>query len=123
MSSRLSGTLLCRAGDDRVAFAAQDVASIESPSTFGGLAGSASAAFHGASITGRILVAISGEGVGVDALEIDAEPRTLLPTPGVLVRIAGGSVRGFILVRGALWPVLSLVDFGRYLAPAPREAA
>src|SRR6218665_490839 len=123
MSSRLSGTLLCRAGDDRVAFAAQEVATIESPSTFGGLAGSASRAFNGASVTGRILVAVSGESVGGGTLAIDAGPPSLLPAPGLLARIAGGSLKGFIQVRGALWPVMSLVDFGRFLAPSSREAA
>jgi hypothetical protein len=30
--------------------------------------------------------------------------------------MAGGSLRGFIQVRGTLWPVMSLVDFGRFLA-------
>lgn len=123
MSARLSGTLLCRAGDNRVAFVAQEVATIESPSTFGGLAGSASHAFREASVTGRILVAISGEGVGVDTLEIDAEPRALLPAPVVLARLAGCSLKGFIQVRGALWPVMSLVEFGRFLAPSSREVA
>jgi hypothetical protein len=66
-------------------------------------------------------VAASGEAVGVNALEIDAEPLAVLPAPAVLVRVAGGSLRGFIQVRGMLWPVMSLVDFGRFLAS--REAA
>ncbi|HEX8536279.1 MAG TPA: protein CrdC [Cystobacter sp.] len=114
--SRISGTLLCRAGEGRVAFAAHEVDSIESPETFGGWAGSACEAFAEESSSGRILVAASGEAVGVNALEIDAEPFVVLPAPAVLARVAGGSLRGFIQVRGMLWPVMSLVDFGRFLA-------
>jgi hypothetical protein len=124
--SRLTGTLLCRAGEDRVAFAAHEVDTIESPTTFGGRAGWASprrAEEPGAHATGRILVASTGEAVGVDAVAIDAEPLTMLPAPRVLSRMAGGSLRGFIQVRGALWPVMSLVHFGRFLAPSAREVA
>jgi hypothetical protein len=122
-SSRIAGMLLCQSGTERVAFAAHEVATIESPTTFGGLAGSASHAFGEPSRAERILVAATGEAVGVDALEIDAEPLAVLPAPLVLCRIAGGSLRGFVQARGALWPLMSLVDFGRFLAPLAREAA
>ena len=122
--SRIAGMLLCQAGADRVAFAAHEVATIESPSTFGGRAGSAREGFGEASGGAeRILVAATGEAVGVDALEIDAESLTLLPTPALLRRIAGGSLRGFVQARGALWPMVSLVEFGRFLAPSSQEAA
>ena len=121
--SRITGMLLCRAGADRVAFSAHEVATIESPSTFGGRAGSASQAFGGAEGCERILVAATGEAVGVDGLEIDPEPLSLLPAPALLGRVAGGSLVGFIQVRGALWPLLSLVDFGRFVAPSTGEAA
>jgi hypothetical protein len=121
--SRIAGMLLCQAGADRVAFAAHEVATIESPTTFGGTAGSASQGFGEVSRAERILVASTGEAVGVDALEIDAEPLTPLPPPTLLRQIAGGSLRGFVQARGALWPVMSLVEFGRFLAPSSREAA
>ncbi|HEX8434309.1 protein CrdC [Archangium sp.] len=121
--SRIAGMLLCQAGADRVAFAAHEVATIESPTTFGGTAGSARQGFGEASGAERILVAATGEAVGVDALEIDAESLTLLPTPTLLRQIAGGSLRGFVQARGALWPLMSLVEFGRFLAPSSREAA
>ena len=122
-SRSVTGMLLCRAGANRVAFAAHEVATIESPSTFGGTAGSARAGFGMPSGAERILVAATGEAVGVDALEIDSEPLTLLPAPALLCRVAGGSLRGFVQVRGALWPMMSLVDFGRFLAPSTQEAA
>jgi len=119
----ITGMLLCRAGTDRVAFSAQEVATIESPTTFGGRAGSARQAFGDAPAAERILVAATGESVGVDGLEIDSEPFALMPCPALLRRVAGGSLRGFVLVRGTLWPLVSLVDFGRFLAPFTREAA
>ncbi len=123
-SRSITGMLLCRAGHHRVAFSAHEVATIESPSTFGGYAGSARQAYDGgAAGAERILVAATGEAVGVDALEIDSEPLTLLPAPTVLCRVAGGSLLGFVQVRGGLWPLMSLVDFGRFLAPTVREAA
>ena len=116
MDSRIAGTLLCRAGESRVAFAAHEVASIESPETFGGRAGAVSHAFAEPAAAGRILVAASGEAVGVCTLEIDAEPFAMFPAPALLARMAGGSLQGFIHARGLLWPVMSLVGFGRYLA-------
>lgn len=122
-SRGITGMLLCWAGHQRVAFRAHEVATIESPSTFGGLAGPACRAFGVVTGAERILVAASGEAVGVDALEIDSEPLALLPAPALLGRVAGGSLRGFVQVRGGLWPVMSLVDFGRFLAPSTEEAA
>ncbi len=121
--SRITGTLLCRAGADRVAFAAHEVATIESPTTFGGVPGAARAAFGGDPGCERILVAATGEAVGVDALEIDSEPLTVLPAPRLLGQLAGRSLRGFIQVRDELWPLMSLVGFGRFLARSTREAA
>jgi hypothetical protein len=115
--------LLCRAGADRVAFRAHEVATIESPSTFGGITGSACQGFGQHAGSERILVAATGESVGVDGLEIDSEPLVLLPAPEVLCRAAGGSLRGFVQARDMLWPVMSLAEFGRYLAPSSREAA
>ncbi|QRN94533.1 protein CrdC [Archangium violaceum] len=121
--SRITGMLLCRAGADRVAFRAHEVATIESPSTFGGTTGSACQGFGQCAGAERILVAATGESVGVDALEIDAEPLVLLPAPAVLGRVAGGSLRGFVQAHGMLWPLMSLAEFGRFLAPSTREAA
>ncbi len=121
--SHITGMLLCQAGSGRVAFRAHEVATIESPSTFGGTPGSACQGFGQSAGSGRILVAATGESVGVDALEIDSEPLVLLPAPAVLCRVAGGSLRGFVQARGLLWPLMSLAEFGRYLAPSTREAA
>lgn len=121
--SRVTGMLLCQAGANRVAFAAHEVATIESPSTYSGRAGSACQAFGSTLASGRILVAATGEAVGVDTLEIDSEPIPLLPVPPLLRRVAGGSLRGFVQVHGALWPMMSVAGFGRFLSSVTREAA
>jgi hypothetical protein len=47
----------------------------------------------------------------------------LLPLPQVLERVAGGSLLGFIAVRGVLWPLVRLVEFEHFIAAPSREAA
>ncbi|RJS19133.1 protein CrdC [Corallococcus sp. H22C18031201] len=124
-ASRVEGTLLCRAGAHRIAFAAHEVAFIASAvreST--ARTWSARRAFREAASEsrGRVLVAPSGESVGVDALELDADTHSVLPPPHVTATLSGGSLRGFILVRGALWPLLGLADFEHYLRGLDAEA-
>ncbi|MCP3057615.1 protein CrdC [Myxococcus sp. K38C18041901] len=107
------GMLLCHAGPHRLAFLAHEVLSITSPGKED--AASARLAFRASAGASRVLVATSGGAVGVDALEIDAEAHPLLPAPLVAVRASGGSLRGFVLARGELWPLLGLADFERFL--------
>ncbi|MFP2958848.1 protein CrdC [Myxococcus sp. 1LA] len=107
------GMLLCHAGPHRLAFHAHEVASITSPS--GHVAASARRAFLEADGAARVLVSASGGAVGVDTLEIDAEPHPVLPAPLVTVRASGGSLQGFVLARGLLWPLVGLADFERFL--------
>lgn len=122
--SRVEGTLLCHAGVHRIAFAAHEVASIAAP---GGDPASpvcsARRAFREREGASRVLVATSGEAVGVDALEIDAEVLSVLPPPRVVAGVSGGSLRGFVLVRGLLWPLVGLADFERYLRGLSPEPA
>ena len=119
-----AGMLLCHAGPHRLAFPAQEVAAIDVARAQRGARGSARRAFGEPAGASRVLVAASGEAVGVDTLEIDAEPRPVLPrAAGAGARVAGGSLQGFILVRGELWPLVRLVDFEHFLASARREAA
>ncbi|WP_224243782.1 protein CrdC [Hyalangium gracile] len=120
---RVSGTLLCHAGPYRIAFPAVDVAVIDAPALHAGRARSARQAFGEPGGASRVLLAPSGETVGVDTLEIDAEMHRVLPMPAVMQRMAGGSLLGFISVRGMLWPLVRLVEFEHYLASASREAA
>jgi hypothetical protein len=120
---RLTGTLLCHAGPHRIAFPALDVAVIDAPALHAGRSRSARQAFGEPTASARVLLAPSGETVGVDALEIDAEEHQVLPMPALLQRVAGGSLLGFLSVRGELWPLVRLVEFERFLAGAAREAA
>jgi hypothetical protein len=119
----LTGTLLCQAGSYRIAFPAQDVAVIDVPTLHVGRWRSASQAFGEPTAAFRVLLAPSGETVGVDSLEIDSEEHGLMAPPPVLARCVGGSLMGFIYTRGALWPVVRLVEFEHFLAGASREAA
>jgi hypothetical protein len=119
----LTGTLLCHAGPHRIAFPAQDVAVIDLPSLHAGRSRSAREAFGEPAGAARVLLAPSGETVGVDTLEIDAETHRVMSTPLALGRVAGGSLQGFIMVRGELWPLVRLVEFEHFLASAAREAA
>jgi len=107
------GMLLCHAGPHRLAFHAHEVASITSPA--GQVAASARQAFRAPGGASRVLVTASGGAVGVDTLEIDAEPHPVLPAPPVAVRASGGSLQGFVLARGELWPLMGLEDFERFL--------
>lgn len=120
---RVSGTLLCHAGTHRIAFPAVDVAVIDVPSLHVGRTRSARQAFGEAAGSSRVLLSPSGETIGVDALEIDAEVYPVLPLPPLLGKVAGGSLLGFLLVRGSLWPLVRLVEFEHFLVGVSREAA
>lgn len=120
---RVSGTLLCHAGEHRIAFPAVDVAVIDAPALHAGRARSARQAFGESAGASRVLLAPSGETVGVDTLEIDSEMHRVLPMPVVMERMAGGSMLGFLYIRGELWPLVRLVEFENYLARSSREAA
>jgi hypothetical protein len=118
--NRVEGTLLCQVGPHRVAFEVGEVASIAAPGT---AAVSAHRAFQGAEGSQRVLVAATGEAVGVDGLEIDAEVLSVLPASPVVARASGGSLRGFVLTRGVLWPLLWLTGFEHYLRGLRAEAS
>ncbi len=115
------GMLLCHAGPHRLAFHAHEVASITSPE--GRPAPSARRAFHSSDGAARVLVSAAGGAVGVDTLEIEAESHPVLPAPAVAVRASGGSLQGFVLVQGKLWPLMGLVDFERFLRGLVGEEA
>ncbi|WP_375743892.1 protein CrdC [Corallococcus interemptor] len=119
-AGRVEGTLLCHVGPHRIAFEAGEVASIAAPD-----AGTVSAhrAFLGGGGAQRVLVTATGETVGVDGLEIDSEVLSVLPPSPVVAGASGGSLRGFVLTRGVLWPLLSLDAFQRYLRGLDGEGA
>ncbi|MGE6757274.1 protein CrdC [Corallococcus interemptor] len=111
-SGRVEGTLLCHVGPHRIAFEAGEVASIAAPDT-----GTVSAhrAFRGDGGAQRVLVTSTGETVGVDGLEIDSEVLSVLPPSPLVAGASGGSLRGFVITRGVLWPLLRLEAFQHYL--------
>ncbi|WP_163861860.1 MULTISPECIES: protein CrdC [Myxococcus] len=121
-ASPVRGMLFCHAGPHRLAFAAHEVLAISSPGEEADAA-SARLAFQAPAGAMRVLVAASGGAVGVDTLEIDAESHPVLPAPCVTVHASGGSLRGFVLARGVLWPLLGLADFERFLRGLVRGAA
>lgn len=124
LGHRVAGSLLCHAGPHRVAFAAHEVAAIEAASDRPGRFRSARRAFGDEAGAARVLVAPSGEAVGVDTLEIEAESSFIMPPPELLLDVAGGSLLGFIFARGEFWPLVRLVAFEHYLGGlAPRRAA
>ncbi len=120
---RVSGTLLCHAGEHRIAFPAVDVAVIDAPALHAGRSRSARQAFGEAGGAARVLLAPTGETVGVDTLEIDAEVHWVMPLSPLLQWMAGKSLLGFLYIRGELWPLVRLVEFEHFLADASREAA
>ncbi|MBN8227078.1 protein CrdC [Corallococcus macrosporus] len=119
-AGRVEGTLLCHVGPHRIAFEAGEVASIAAPDV-----GTVSAhrAFHGDGGAQRVLVTAAGGTVGVDGLEIDSEVLSVLPPSPVVAGASGGSLRGFVLTRGVLWPLLHLEAFQRYLRGLAGEGA
>jgi hypothetical protein len=119
-TGRVEGTLLCHVGPHRIAFEANDVASIAAPD---GATVSAHRAFQGQGQGLRGLVTAAGGVVGVDGLEIDAEVLSVLPPSPLVAWSSGGSLRGFVLTRGVLWPLLWLTGFEHYLRGLRAEAS
>lgn len=112
---RMAGVLLCQVGQGRLAFAAQEVATITSAPGSRAPECSASRAFGEPPGATRLLLAPGGEAVGVDMLEIESESHPLLPVPPLLRSVAGGCLRGFLQVRGVLWPLVGLAELYRFL--------
>lgn len=112
---QVSGLVLCRAGEHRLAFLAHQVAEIEIADPTSRLR-SARAAFGLSPQHGRALVAETGDGVVVDSVEVLQETLPLLAAPGIVAGEAGGALKGFVVLRDQLYPVLKLAEFSRYLA-------
>lgn len=115
MGAELEGLVLCRVGEHRLAFPASKVVQI-SDWAIGGIATpTARAAFSLPAINGR-RVEDGLTGLIVDSVEIGVDAFELLPVPVILQGSAGGSLRGFIVLAGALCPVLAVTEFAQYLA-------
>ncbi len=119
-ASAVSGVLLCRVGEHRLAFPAQDVATVEPRGSEAFPV--ARRAFGLPDQAGRVLIANGGEAVMVDRLEVFQGQLPVLALPPAMRGQAGSSLAGFVLAREQLWPLLRLAAFSRFLdglAPAP----
>lgn len=119
-SSHVTGVLLCRAGDHRLAFAASDVATVEPRSSEHGTLPSARRAFALSDQPGRVLIAPTGEAVVVDSLEVMQGQVAVIQRPLALHANSGGSLQGFVLAKEQLWPLLGVAAFSHFLNALPR---
>lgn len=109
----VTGLLLCRAAENRFAFLAEHVSTIEPYRA--GAAPHANAVFAVKATGGKILRHASGAGVGVDSVEVNGDDVALLPPPSLMLAGVGGSLYGFVALEQALYPVLRLSEFARFL--------
>ena len=110
---QLGGVVLCRVGQHRLAFPAQQVVTIEAYESSGQHYPLAHRAYALPSVqTGRALMGEAGDAVVVDALEVHQETLRLLPAPLLMRSAVGGSLQGFARVQEHLWPVLRLSGEG-----------
>jgi hypothetical protein len=116
MDGMVAGLLLCRAADGRLAFRARDVVAVEAWAEGSERAPHARLAFGYSPERGRALVSSTGDAVGVDEVQVFADPVHVLSPPGLLRNALGGSLSGFVRAKDQLWPLLSLVEFSRFLA-------
>lgn len=112
----VSGLLLCRAADGRLAFRAREVVAVEAWAQGSERAPHARLAFGFSPERGRALVSALGDAVGVDEVQVFADPVPVLTPPGLLSTALGGSLSGFVYAKDRLWPLLQLVEFSRFLA-------
>lgn len=112
---RLYGLLLCRAAGHRLAFPATQVVAVEHWSAADGFP-HARSAYGALPEKGRTLITETGEAVAVDSVEVMAETLTVMPPPAILQHGLGGSLTGFCSARDALWPVLDVFTFSRFLS-------
>lgn len=113
----VTGLLLCHVAQNRFAFLAEHVSSIEAYRSDG--APHASKIYDLENISGtagKILRHASGAGVGVDSVEVLSDDVPLLPSPRLMLAGVGGSLYGFVSLADGLYPVLRLSEFARYLA-------
>lgn len=97
-ATQVTGLLLCRKGEERLAFLAEHVSGIE------------------AAAKGKLLRAPNGEGVGVDAVEVFGEQISLMPPPRLMAGELGGSLYGFVTIHETLYPVFRVNEFARFLS-------
>jgi hypothetical protein len=108
----VDGVVLCRVGDARLAVRCDEVEVIADAPRDGVDAGPAFGLARQAA--GRS-VKVGAHRLRVDSVDVvTSEGLAVLGVPLVVTGVAGGSLRGFIEVSGALWPLVSvpsLIEF------------
>lgn len=118
MAATIDGLVLCTAGEHRLAFSASDISGIDVWQNPVEGAPYARAAWKLPPAPGRLLIRDDAMLV-VDTLEVSGDSAPLLAVSPVLERAAGGALRGFIHLRGQLWPLIELAPFARYVEAHP----
>jgi hypothetical protein len=114
----VDGLVLCTAGEHRLAFHARDVTGIDVWAQVAEGVPYARTAWKLPPAAGRLVVQDDAAMV-VDTLEISADPLPALGVPRVLEHACGGSLTGFVMARGQLWPVLTFTPFARFVEKLP----
>jgi len=106
VTASVDGVVLCRVGDARLAVRCDEVEVIADAPREGVDAGLAFGLPRQAA--GRS-VKVQGRSLRVDSVDVvTAEGLAVLGVPLVVSGLAEGSLRGFIEVSGALWPLVSV---------------
>ncbi len=115
MAAQIEGLVVCRVGDERLAFAAASVGQITDWAVGDVPAPHARTAFALPIANGRRIEDRRATLV-VDSLEIASDAVPLMPVPAMLVGAVGGALRGFAVLAGQLYPVLAVAEFAAWLS-------
>jgi len=113
-SQEIEGLVLCRVGENHIAFPAAAVGSIDQWEPGGVPAPQSRVAFGLPVVAGKLLVR-GGFSLVVDGLEIVTDRAKLLPVPAMLLGAVGGALRGFVQPAGSLVPLLGLAEFSAFV--------
>lgn len=122
MAAEIEGLVVCKVGDERLAFAAASVGHITDWAVGDVPVPHARAAFALPPANGRRIEDRAATLV-VDSLEVSSDPVSLMPVPTMLVGAVGGALRGFALLAGQLYPVLGVAEFSAWLSQLAKDGA
>lgn len=115
MPAAIEGLVVCRVGDERLAFRAASVGQIADWAVGDVPSPHARAAFALPPANGRRLED-RGHTLVVDSLEIASDAVPLMPVPTMLLGAVGGALHGFVVLSGQLYPLLGIPEFAAWLS-------